>query len=70
VVISLLAAGMMAFVFAGQVYPPPPAPFNVFPYLIAAYFVAGVVFYLVLRARTPHLAARVGETVSVAPNGS
>jgi amino acid transporter len=70
IVIGLLGAGMMVFVLAGQLYPPPPAPYVIFPYLIAAYFVAGVVFYLILRARAPHLVDRIGDTVTIASQGS
>jgi amino acid transporter len=70
VLISALAAGLMAFVFAGQLYPAPPPPYNVFPYLTAAYFVVGILFYVVLRTRAPHLAARVGDTVSAAPSST
>jgi amino acid transporter len=70
VVVSFLAAGMMAFVLAGQIYPVPPAPFSFFPYLTALYFAAGVIFYVVLKARAPHLAAQVGDTVNVATSNA
>jgi amino acid transporter len=66
VLVSALAAGLMAFVFAGQIYPAPPTPYNYFPYALAVYFVLGVGFYLYLRVRAPHLAARVGDTVTPA----
>lgn len=68
VLVSVLGAGLMAFVLGGQVYPVPARPYNIFPYITAAYFVVGVLFYLGLRVQAPARAAKIGNTVSVAPD--
>lgn len=39
----------------GSVYPVPPAPFNVFPYLFLMYLAVGGVWFLMLRLHSPEI---------------
>jgi amino acid transporter len=45
---------LMAFVIFGSLYPVPPWPYNVLPYLFAAFLACGAVWYAVVAARTPN----------------
>jgi amino acid transporter len=53
VVIGAVGAMLMAFVIFGSLYPAPPYPLNLLPYLFAAYMLIGLVWFGYLRLRTP-----------------
>ena len=44
----------MAFVIFGSLYPVPPWPYNVLPYLFAAFLACGAVWYAIVATRTPN----------------
>ncbi len=48
-----IGAALMAFVIAGSLYPVPPAPYDILPYLFAAYLLAGAAWYAVVARRRP-----------------
>jgi amino acid transporter len=54
VVLGIIGVLLMAFVIFGSVYPVPPAPYNLLPYLFAAYMVVGVLWYGLMKSRMPH----------------
>ena len=47
--------------FYGSVYPQPPFPLNLTPYITAIWLVIGVVAVLVLRSRNPAAVERIGS---------
>ncbi len=51
--VGLLGAGLMIFAIVGSVYPVPAYPYNIFPYLFLAYMVAGGLWTIVLKLRSP-----------------
>lgn len=61
VVISTLATAAIGYVVYKNLVPVPPSPYNVFPYLFAAWIAIGVTWYLILKARNPARAARLGS---------
>lgn len=55
VVIAVLAVVFMIIPVIGSVYPVPPAPYNVFPYLFLMYLVVGGGWFLMLRLHSPEI---------------
>jgi amino acid transporter len=63
VLYAVLAVGFMIIPVLGSVgipgensiFPVPPAPYNVFPYLFLVYLAIGAVWFLVLRSRSPEI---------------
>ena len=53
----LLAILFLAFVLYNNLYPVPPSPFNVFPYIALVWLLAGLAIVLLV----PGLAARIGS---------
>lgn len=53
IVIAVLAVLFMLVPVVGSVYPVPPFPYNVFPYLFLMYLVVGGGWFLMLRLRSP-----------------
>jgi amino acid transporter len=60
VIAGALAALAMLAVFANNIYPVPPFPLNILPYVFLAYVLVGLVWYQVRSRRSPALAARLG----------
>jgi amino acid transporter len=54
-VMGVIGAIVMVLALVGSVYPVPAAPYNYLPYGFAAYMLVGVVWFLVLKARTPQI---------------
>ncbi|WP_284947209.1 APC family permease [Acidisoma cladoniae] len=54
-VMGVIGAIVMALALVGSVYPVPAAPYNYLPYGFAAYMLIGVLWFLVLKARTPQI---------------
>jgi len=54
-VMGVIGAVVMVLALVGSVYPVPAAPYNYLPYGFAAYMLVGVVWFLVLKARTPQI---------------
>ena len=54
-ILGALGAIFMALSLVGSVYPVPASPYNYFPYGFAAYMLAGVIWFLVLKARMPQV---------------
>lgn len=54
VLIGFLGAALMLFVIVGSVYPIPPYPYDVLPYVFVAYMMAGGLWFAVLKVRFPH----------------
>ncbi len=70
VVFSLLGIGFMVLPVVGTIgipgndlFPPPPAPSNVFPYLFLLYLAAGCGWYFYQRMRSPKLGRRMQQSV-------
>jgi len=59
-VIPLIAMVLLAYALWSNVSPIPPAPYNYFPYLVAAWVLAGVIIVLV----SPALVTRIGKAMS------
>jgi len=60
VIVAVLATVAIGYVIFKNLVPVPPAPYNVFPYIFLGWIVIGVAWYLVLKARDPERAARLG----------
>ena len=55
VICGILGAALMAFVVYASVVPYPAAPFNWLPPLFALYLVIGLIWFLVLKAKSPQV---------------
>ena len=53
IVIGVVGAALMAFVIFGSLYPVPPYPYNLLPYIFAAYMLLGLAWFGYLRLRAP-----------------
>jgi amino acid transporter len=53
VAVGAIGALLMAFVIFGSLYPVPPAPYNLLPYLFIAYMAIGLVWFGLLKLRAP-----------------
>ncbi len=59
VMTAVLAVLFMLVPVIGSVYPVPDAPYNLFPYLFLLLLAAGVLWYLMLRRRSPQIVANM-----------
>ena len=55
VVVAALAILFMLIPVIGSVYPVPPAPYNLFPYLFLVYLAVGGCWFFMLRRRSPQI---------------
>ncbi len=65
VAIGAIGVALMAFVIFGSIYPVPPMPYNLLPYLFAAYLVAGGLWYALMARRLPGAMARLQNDMEV-----
>jgi amino acid transporter len=63
VVISVISVVFMLLPVVGSVYPVPPTPFNVFPYLFLMYLVAGGAWFLMLRLHSPEVIEEMEQDI-------
>ncbi|MDX2212630.1 MAG: APC family permease [Oculatellaceae cyanobacterium bins.114] len=63
VVISVISVVFMIIPTVGSIYPVPPTPFNVFPYLFLMYLVAGGCWFLMLRLHSPEVIEDMEEAI-------
>lgn len=61
VVVGLVGAAFMAFVFVGNLYPSPPPPYQVLPYVFAAWVAVGLLWFGLVRLRSPQVIDGVGS---------
>jgi len=61
VIVTVLAAAAIGYVLYKTLVPVPPGPYSTFPYIFLAWIVLGLAWYLVLKARDPARAARLGS---------
>jgi amino acid transporter len=61
VVYAAIGAFMMAFVIYSSVVPFPAAPFNMLPPIFAIYLAIGLVWFLVLKAKSPQVLASIAN---------
>jgi amino acid transporter len=59
VLCTVVGAAMMAFVIYSSVYPYPAAPFNLLPPIFLAYMAIGLVWFLILKAKSPQVLTRI-----------
>ena len=59
VVVALIGTGLMIFVIFGSLYPVPPWPYNIIPYLFAGYLLLGAVWFTLLRRLDPSALASI-----------
>jgi amino acid transporter len=60
-VVPLIGAVVFGAAFYGSVYPQPPFPLNLTPYITGIWLVVGIVAVLTLRSRNPAAVARIGS---------
>lgn len=60
VVAPVIAILFLAYVLYNQLYPVPPSPFNVFPYVVLVWLLIGLAMVLFV----PGLAARIGQALA------
>jgi amino acid transporter len=68
-VAAIVAILAMAYTFFANVYPVPPFPLNVIPYLFLATVVVALAWYFRLARRNPEVIARIGQTETDALEG-
>jgi amino acid transporter len=61
IVYTVVGAGMMAFVIYASLFPYPAAPFNMLPPVFAVYMVIGLIWFLVLKAKSPQVLASIAN---------
>ncbi len=59
---AVVAVVAMAYVFIANVYPVPPFPLNIMPYLFLATLAVAVAWYIHLHRNHPEVIARIGNT--------
>jgi amino acid transporter len=59
VVLGVAGTALMLFVIVGSVYPVPPYPYNILPYLFFAYMAVGALWFGVLNFRSPETLATI-----------
>lgn len=59
VVLGVTGTALMLFVIVGSVYPVPPHPYDVLPYLFFAYMACGAVWFGILKFRSPDTLAGI-----------
>jgi amino acid transporter len=59
VIMGAAGVALMAFVFYGSVYPVPPFPFNILPYLFLVYMAVGAVWFAILKAKSPQILSTI-----------
>jgi amino acid transporter len=71
VVLAVVVVLALLYVFYKNVVPVPPSPYNRLPWIFLGVLLAGLVWYLVVRVRTPEVADEVGsvEEEPVPPHG-
>lgn len=55
VVTGALGSLFMIVAFSGSIYPVPPSPYNLIPYLYLAYILFGVVWFVYAKSRSPQM---------------
>jgi amino acid transporter len=61
VIFGLAGAALMAFVVYASIVPYPAAPFNALPPIFAIYLVIGLVWFLVLKSKSPNILASIAN---------
>jgi amino acid transporter len=64
--IPLVATAAVCLPIRGLLYPVPPSPYNLWPYLLAAWVVIGLVILFVITRRRPELVETMGQAFSEA----
>jgi amino acid transporter len=59
VILGLAGTALMLFVIVGSVYPIPPYPYDILPYVFFAYMAAGAVWFAVLKFKSPDTLAGI-----------
>ena len=59
VALGVVGAALMLFVVIGSLYPLPPYPYNILPYLFCAYMIAGALWFAVLKVKSPQTLASI-----------
>jgi amino acid transporter len=57
--LGLVGAALMLFVIIGSVYPVPPHPYDILPYLFFAYMALGAVWFGILKFKSPDTLASI-----------
>jgi amino acid transporter len=65
IAVSILAVLAMGTALLGSVYPVPPAPYSTLPYIYLALLLGGLIWSVVLKARSPLLVDPVGKDLNV-----
>jgi amino acid transporter len=68
IAIAAIAIIFLMIPVVGSVYPVPPAPFNVFPYLFLMYLVVGGGWFLMLRLHSPEIIENIQQELSEVTN--
>jgi amino acid transporter len=54
-IIPLLSVVFLLIAFIGNLYPLPPYPYNILPYLLFVYLIAGVIWFAIVSKRNPEI---------------
>jgi amino acid transporter len=61
VIIGALGVFLMGFVIYASLVPYPGAPFNVLPPVFAGYMIIGLIWFLILKAKSPQVLASIAN---------
>jgi hypothetical protein len=59
VLLGMAGTALMLFVIIGSVYPVPPYPYDILPYVFFAYMAAGALWFGMLKLRSPETLATI-----------
>jgi len=65
IAVGAIGVVLMAFVAFGSVYPVPDYPYNLLPYLFAAYLLLGAMWYGVLSSRAPNFLSSLQNDLEI-----
>jgi amino acid transporter len=59
-VLAIVVVAALLYVFYKNVWPVPPSPFNLFPWIFLGLMVLGLAWYFAVRVRNPEVLREVG----------
>ena len=65
IVTGVLGSLAMLGALVGSVYPVPDYPYNILPYLFLGYLAVGLVWFLILKKRSPQIIANIEKDLEV-----
>lgn len=61
IIVPLISFAVFGLAMYGSVYPAPPAPYNLMPYVIVVWLVIGIISVVTLKVKNPKMVGRLGQ---------